>query len=60
MKFNYAVYNITTGFRMTIYTTRNLANVMLQEIIRNDPSLKGKLAVKQKDFENTEDRQQSP
>ena len=50
-KFNWAVFNTETKFRLTEYTTRTLAIHAMQNILRDQPELKGKIAVKQRGFE---------
>ena len=48
----WAVFNIETGFRLTEYTTRNLANHARMCILRDQPELKSKIEIKQKNFED--------
>lgn len=50
-KLNYAVFNLETKFRITEYKTRNLAILDYNAIIRDQPNLKDKIAVKQKEYE---------
>ena len=50
-KFNWAVYNTETKFRLTEYDIRSKAIYDMQCILRDQPELKGKIAVKQKKFE---------
>lgn len=55
-KLNYAVYLLESKFRLTAYQTRYMAGLACENILRDQPNLKGKIAVKQKEFENAEDR----
>lgn len=48
----WAVFNIETKFRLTEYTTRQLANQARMNILHDQPELKGKIAIKQRNFEN--------
>ena len=50
-KFNWAVFNTETKFRLTEYNTRTMAQIAKQNILRDQPELKGKIAIKQRDFE---------
>ena len=50
-KFKWAVFNIETRFRLTEYTTRTLANLARMNILHDQPELKGKIAIKQRNFE---------
>lgn len=52
MKLNYAVYLLESKFRLTAYLTRYMAGLACENILRDQPNLKGKIAVKQKEFEN--------
>lgn len=47
----WAVFNIETRFRLTEYTTRQLANQARMNILHDQPELKGKIAIKQRNFE---------
>jgi hypothetical protein len=47
----WAVFNIETKFRLTEYTTRTLANLARMNILYDQPELKGKIAIKQRNFE---------
>ena len=50
---NYAVYDIKTKFRMTEYKSYNLAVLDYNAIIRNNPDLKKKVGIRQKEFEKS-------
>lgn len=50
-KFNWAVFNTETKFRLTEYNTRTMAQIAMRSILRDQPELKGKIAVKQRGFE---------
>lgn len=50
-KFNWAVFNTETKFRLTEYDIRSRATVAMRSILRDQPELKGKIAVKQRNFE---------
>lgn len=50
-KFNWAVYNTETKFRLTEYDIRSRAINAMQNILYDQPELKGKIAVKQRKFE---------
>ena len=50
-KFNWAVFNTETKFRLTEYDIRSKAIYDMQCILRDQPELKGKIAVKQRNFE---------
>lgn len=50
-KLNYAVFNLETKFRMTEYKSRNLTMLAYNKILQDQPNLKGKIGVRQKDFE---------
>lgn len=50
-KFNWAVFNIETGFRLTDYNTRTMAIWARGMILHDQPELRGKIAVKQKGYE---------
>lgn len=49
--FKWAVFNTETKFRLTEYNTRSNAIYAMQNILRDQPELKGKIAVKQRGFE---------
>ena len=53
----WAVFNLETGFRLTEYTTRQMANQERMNILRDQPELRSKIVVKQKSYEKkaTED-----
>ena len=51
---NWAVFNIETGFRLTEYKTRNLANLELMWILKDQPYLRKKIEIRQKGFSNEE------
>ena len=53
-KCNWAVFNIETGFRLTEYKTRNLANLELMWILKDQPDLHKKIEIRQKGFSNEE------
>ena len=48
----WAVFNLETGFRLTEYTTRQLANLARMAILKDQPELRSKIYINQKDFEN--------
>ena len=50
-KFNWAVFNTETKFRLTEYDIRSKAIYDMQCILRDQPELKGKIAIKQRSFE---------
>lgn len=50
-KFNWAVFNTETKFRLTEYAIKSRAIYDMQCILRDPPELKGKLAIKQRNFE---------
>ena len=50
-KFNWAVFNTETKFRLTEYDIRSKAIYDMQCILRDQPELKGKIAIKQRKFE---------
>jgi hypothetical protein len=50
-KFNWAVFNTETKFRLTEYAIKSRAIYDMQCILRDQPELKGKIAIKQKSFE---------
>lgn len=50
-KFNWAVFNTETKFRLTEYDIRSKAIYDMQCILRDQPELKGKIAIKQRNFE---------
>jgi hypothetical protein len=47
----WAVFNIETKFRLTDYTIRAIANMAMQSILYEQPQLRGKIKIKQKNFE---------
>ena len=47
----WAVYNIETKFRLTEYDIRSRAINAMQSILYDQPELKGKIAIKQRNFE---------
>jgi hypothetical protein len=47
----WAVFNIETKFRLTEYDIRSRAINAIQSILYDQPELKGKIAVKQRNFE---------
>ena len=47
----WAVFNVETKFRLTEYTTRELAELARSSILYDQPDLRGKIAIKQKSFE---------
>lgn len=50
-KFNWAVFNTETKFRLTEYDIRSKAIYDMKCILRDQPELKGKIAIKQRNFE---------
>lgn len=48
----WAVFNLETRFRLTEYTTRQLANQACMNILRDQPELKLKIGIRQKNFED--------
>ena len=48
----WVVFNLETGFRLTEYTTRQLANQARMNILYDQPELKSKIGIKQKSFED--------
>ena len=52
VKFNWAVFNIETGFRLTEYTTRTLANDARGYILYDQPDLRNKIGIRQKGYSN--------
>lgn len=48
----WAVFNLETKFRLTEYTTRQRANQECMNILHDQPELKSKLGIKQKNFED--------
>lgn len=50
-KFNWAVFNTETKFRLTEYAIKSRAIYDMQCILRDQPELKGKIAIKQRNFE---------
>ena len=53
----WAVFNLETGFRLTEYTTRQMANQERMNILHGQPELRSKIGIKQKRYEKkaTED-----
>ena len=54
-KFNWAVFDKETGFRLTEYKTRNLANLELMWILKDQPDqpdLRKKIEIRQRGFSN--------
>ena len=51
VKFNWAVFNTETGFRLTAYSTHTMAIWARGMILNDQPELRGKIAVKQKSYE---------
>ena len=51
VKFNWAVFNIETKFRLTEYSTRVMAEWARSMILHDQPELRGKIAIKQRNFE---------
>ena len=49
--FNWTVFNIETKFRLTEYDIKSKAIYDMQCILRDQPELKGKIAIKQRSFE---------
>ena len=49
---NWAVFNLETHFRLTEYASRGGANLARLRILDERPDLKGKIGIKQKNFEN--------
>ena len=47
----WAVFNIETKFRLTEYDIRSKAIVAMRSILRDQPELKEKIAIKQRNFE---------
>lgn len=50
-KFNWAVFNTETKFRLTEYAIKSRAIYDMQCILHDQPELKGKIAIKQRNFE---------
>lgn len=48
----WAVFNLETKFRLTEYTTRQRANQDRMAILYDQPELKSKIGIKQKNFED--------
>lgn len=48
----WAVFNLETRFRLTEYTTRQRANQSRMDILHDQPELRSKIGIKQKNFEN--------
>ena len=51
-KYNWAVFDKETGFRLTEYKTRNLANHDLMWILKDQPELRKKIEIRQRGFSN--------
>ena len=51
VKFNWAVFNTETGFRLTEYSTQAAAIWARGCILYDQPELRGKIAVKQRKYE---------
>ena len=54
-KCNWAVFDKETGFRLTEYKTRNLANLELMWILKDQPDqpdLRKKIEIRQRGFSN--------
>lgn len=51
VKFNWAVFNTETGFRLTDYSCRTRAIHAKDWILHDQPELRGKIAVKQRSYE---------
>lgn len=50
VKFNWAVFNTETGFRLTDYNTHTMAIWARGCILHDQPELRGKIEVKQKRY----------
>ena len=48
----WAVFDLETRFHFTEYTTRQLANQACMNILRDQPELKLKIGIRQKNFED--------
>ena len=48
----WAVFNLETRFRLTEYTTRQLANQALMNILYDQPELSRRIGIKQQNFED--------
>ena len=53
-KCNWAVFDKETGFRLTQYKTRNLANLAIVCILKDQPDLRKKIEIRQKGYSNEE------
>ena len=53
VKFNWAVFNTETGFRLTDYNTHTMAIWARGCILHDQPELRGKIEVKQKNYEKS-------
>ena len=53
VKFNWAVFNTETGFRLTEYGTRTKAIRLKGMILRDLPNLKSKIEIKQRNYEKS-------
>lgn len=47
----WAVFNLETRFRLTEYTTRGLAELARRSILFDQPELRSKIGIRQKNFE---------
>lgn len=50
VKFNWAVFNTETGFRLTDYNTHTMAIWARGMILHDQPELRGKIECKQKGY----------
>ena len=50
--FNWAVFNVKTELRLTLYTSRRRAYLARRYILNDQPDLRGKIAVKHRNFES--------
>lgn len=50
VKFNWAVFNTETGFRLTEYSTHTMAIWARGMILHEQPELRGKIECKQKGY----------
>ena len=51
VKFNWAVFNTETGFRLTEWNTHTMAIWARSMILHDQPELRGKIECKQKGYE---------
>ena len=51
-KYNWAVFDKETGFRLTEYKTRNLTNHDLMWILKDQPELRKKIEIRQRGSSN--------